>query len=273
MDKETKRRALEPLVEKKKPGSKITYPDIEKATGHARRQPMRLPEPIDDKGSGETLRHGNEGRAPSNTATEDETGILREPERPYPTTAMAQSGDFHVEDVLQNPERADDVERLGLVVGSPTWLGGPRKKEGWVSPMGRPPRGDGQRERHPRRPPLPRRGMLCQVDATPYDRPANSEVRDTRLAVDDATTEVLGCRLVETECLRGYCRMTLEMPRRSGIPQATCSDKDTVFRSAKGGGPTQFADMMSDLGIRMAFANSPQAKGRVERHDWAGRGA
>ena len=40
-----------------------------------------------------------------------------------------------------------------------------------------------------------------------------------------------------------------------------------MFRAARDGSPTQFALMMRDLGVRMVFANSPQAKGRVERYN------
>ena len=67
------------------------------------------------------------------------------------------------------------------------------------------------------------------------------------------------------ECMRGYARMAERMVRRSGVPEAVYSDKHSVFRSTKAGTETQFAMMMDDLGIRMIFANAPQAKGRVER--------
>lgn len=45
------------------------------------------------------------------------------------------------------------------------------------------------------------------------------------------------------------------------------SDKHTIFRSSKEGNLTQFSQMMADLGIEMIFANSPQAKGRIERYN------
>ena len=45
------------------------------------------------------------------------------------------------------------------------------------------------------------------------------------------------------------------------------SDKHTIFRSSKEGNLTQFGQMMADLGIEMIFANSPQAKGRIERYN------
>ena len=68
------------------------------------------------------------------------------------------------------------------------------------------------------------------------------------------------------ECMRGYARMAERMVRRSGAPEAIYSDKHSIFTS-KDGGATQFSMMMSDLGVRMIFANTPQAKGRVERYN------
>ena len=58
--------------------------------------------------------------------------------------------------------------------------------------------------------------------------------------------------------------------RRHGIPIAIYSDRHPVFKFTGDidrypAGPTQFARAMEELGIRMIFARSPQAKGRVER--------
>ena len=54
-----------------------------------------------------------------------------------------------------------------------------------------------------------------------------------------------------------------------GIPVALYTDRHGVFRHTPGSGlpgmPTQFSRAMDELGIRMIFALSPQAKGRVER--------
>lgn len=117
------------------------------------------------------------------------------------------------------------------------------------------------------REPLPRMGMMAQVDATPYDWLGTGESWCMHLGVDDATTSVLGGWFMETECMRGYARMMLETASRHGIPRSMYSDKDSVFRAVKDGSPTQFAFMMRDLGIHMIFAGSPQAKGRVERYN------
>ena len=58
--------------------------------------------------------------------------------------------------------------------------------------------------------------------------------------------------------------------RRSGIPLALYSDRRAVFRAsaqqrAGGEASTQFARTLAELGVRLIFARSAQAKGRVER--------
>lgn len=58
-------------------------------------------------------------------------------------------------------------------------------------------------------------------------------------------------------------------PRQHGKPLAFYSDKHGIFRVNNGGstttGVTQFGRVLSELGIELICANSPQAKGRVER--------
>ena len=58
--------------------------------------------------------------------------------------------------------------------------------------------------------------------------------------------------------------------RRSGVPLALYNDRHAVFRAsaqqrAGGEASTQFARAMAELGVRLIFARSPQAKDRVER--------
>ena len=54
-----------------------------------------------------------------------------------------------------------------------------------------------------------------------------------------------------------------------GAPVALYTDRHAVFKHTPGSGlpgmPTQFSRAMDELGIQMIFAQSPQAKGRVER--------
>jgi hypothetical protein len=74
----------------------------------------------------------------------------------------------------------------------------------------------------------------------------------------------------EAESTFDYMLATREYLQAHGKPLALYSDKHTVFRVAKidavsGDGMTQFGRAMHELGITILCANSPQAKGRVER--------
>lgn len=266
MDKATRERALRLLSEKKSdPG--ITYSDIEIETGYSRRQLMRLSKRLDEAGADSILVHGNAGARPHNAASEDETRVLRELKRPYPDVTIAHFRDIYIEDVIENPARAGDVERYGLVPRSASWFRDLFTREGWRSPAQRGPRRDADGRQHPMRRPLPRAGMMAQVDGTPFDWFGDGRPWCMHLAVDDATTGVLAGWFMERECMRGYARMMREVVTRHGVPRAMYSDKDSVFRVVKDGSPTQLALMMRDLGIHMIFAGSPQAKGRVERYN------
>lgn len=266
MDKKLKEKAVEMLISKKG-DPRITYAEVELATGYSRRQLMRMSKRIDEEGAKAVLEHGNAGRKPATAATEDEVAYIRRLKEPYPSITMAQLRDIFIEDVILNPARADDVERYGLVARSKSWFRDLYRREGWTSPAQRPCRADGGRETHPVREPMPRRGMLVQVDGTPYDWFGDGDARVLHLAVDDATTEVLAGAFMPTECVRGYARMAERMVASHGVPEAVYSDKHSVFVSAKGASATQFSMMMSDLGVRQVLAGSPQAKGRVERYN------
>jgi hypothetical protein len=120
--------------------------------------------------------------------------------------------------------------------------------------------------------------MLWQTDATPYEW-LGKEVGKFALhaAIDDATGIVVGARFTEHECALGYSRALQEGIRKYGIPQALYSDKHTIFRSPQekltieqelDGEQIPLSNLgkaLAELGIRHIKANTPQAKGRVER--------
>ena len=86
---------------------------------------------------------------------------------------------------------------------------------------------------------------------------------------NDATSELMQLRMVESENTFAYMDATREYIGRHGKPVAFYSDKHSVFRntnaSARGDGMTQFGRAVDALNIEIICANSPQAKGRVER--------
>jgi len=89
--------------------------------------------------------------------------------------------------------------------------------------------------------------------------------------VDDATGRLLELRFVRSESAFDYFASTRAYLERHGKPVAFYSDKHSIFRvnhegsTGRAGGVTQFGRALTELNIDIICANSPQAKGRVER--------
>jgi hypothetical protein len=89
--------------------------------------------------------------------------------------------------------------------------------------------------------------------------------------VDDATSRFMELRFAESESTFDYFAATRSYLKRYGKPVAFYSDRLSVFHVARGNhaaggrGLSQFGRAMSELNIDIICANSPQAKGRVER--------
>jgi len=144
MDRKTKAKAIELLIAKKSDPS-LTYADIERKTGYSRRQLIRISKQVDERGAEGAAEHGNTGRKPAITATEDEVRYLREFKKPYKSITIAQFRDIFIEDVIDNPDKRDDVERYGLVARSKSWFRELFRREGWRSPAQKPERAHGGR--------------------------------------------------------------------------------------------------------------------------------
>ena len=88
-------------------------------------------------------------------------------------------------------------------------------------------------------------------------------------AVDDATGTVVNALFCEQEDSLSYFRLLQGLIQRRGIPLALYTDRHPVFKHRSeyqlAGTPTQFGRAMEELGIQLIFAQSLQAKGRVER--------
>ena len=90
-----------------------------------------------------------------------------------------------------------------------------------------------------------------------------------RTLTDDATSELMHLRMVESESTFAYMDAMAAYIEAHGKPVALYSDKHGVFRnntaSANGDGMTHFGRALEKLNIDIICAHSPQAKGRVER--------
>src|SRR5712675_265631 len=122
--------------------------------------------------------------------------------------------------------------------------------------------------------PRPRRdclGELVQIDGSEHAWFETRGETCTLLAfVDDATSRLMQLRFVASESAFDYFRATRAYLEAHGKPVAFYSDKHGIFRvNAKdpvgGDRITQFGRALAALNIDIICANSPQAKGRVER--------
>lgn len=86
--------------------------------------------------------------------------------------------------------------------------------------------------------------------------------------IDDATGSLLQLHFAPTESTSAYFAATHQYIEQHGKPQSFYADKAAIFRSpsaADRASRTQFHRALSELDIELICANSPQAKGRVER--------
>jgi hypothetical protein len=115
-------------------------------------------------------------------------------------------------------------------------------------------------------------GELVQIDGCEHAWFEDRGPTCTLLVyVDDATGRAMELRFVESESAFDYFAATASYVRRHGKPVAFYSDKHSIFRVYREGttgaakGVTQFGRALGELNIDIICANTPQAKGRVER--------
>jgi hypothetical protein len=114
-------------------------------------------------------------------------------------------------------------------------------------------------------------GELVQIDGSEHAWFEDRGPSCTLLAfVDDATSRLMQLRFVSSESAFDYFRTTRAYLEEHGKPVVFYSDKHGIFRvnskdAAGGDGVTQFGRALLALNIDIICANSPQAKGRIER--------
>lgn len=198
------------------------------------------------------LAHGHRGRRPANATPEGlATDVVH-----LARTRYAGVNHTHLAELL--------AEREGVHIGRTTLrrvlldsgLSSPRQR--------RPPKHRVRRQR------MPQEGMLIQMDGSYHPWLGDLFPSFTLLiAVDDSTGKVVSAWFCEHEDARSYFLMIRALVERHGLPVALYTDRHAVFKHTPGSGlpsaPTQFSRAMDELGVQMIFAQSPQAKGRVER--------
>ena len=206
------------------------------------------------------LAHGNRGKKPHNALDEElkkqVLGLARE--------KYTRFNFQHFTDSLKDHEGIDisrsTVRRILLNAG----ITSPKKR--------RSPKHRSRRERYPQE------GMLLQIDSSPHPWLEERGPSFTLIgAIDDATGKVPYAFFQEHEDNRGYFLLLQGIVERYGIPLALYHDRHTIFEVPENelesieeelAGEkklTQFGRLLHELGITSISANSPQAKGRIER--------
>ena len=198
------------------------------------------------------LAHGHRGRRAPNAISEaTKTTVLH-----LARTRYSGTNHTHMSELLSEREGIDitrsTLRRLLVNAGENS----PRRR--------RPPKHRVRRQR------MPREGMLIQIDGSYHRWLGKDGPQFTLLlAIDDATGIVVNAMFCELENTHSYFLLLDGLIRRCGIPIALYSDRHAVFKytppSEAAGAPTQFSRAMDELGVQLIFAQSPQAKGRVER--------
>jgi transposase len=115
-------------------------------------------------------------------------------------------------------------------------------------------------------------GELVQIDGSDHAWFEERGPKCTLLVyIDDATGQLMELWFVPDETFFAYCEASRHYFERYGKPLAFYSDKHGIFRVNQprpmglSSGLTQFGRAMQELNIQIICANSPQAKGRIER--------
>lgn len=259
-----KETALNLLKQKINGEIKITYNEISIKTGYSRMQLNRLSSEIEKKDIDELLIHGNKGRKPSITASDQEVEFIKHFKQQYPKISISQFQDIYHEDIIFNPMKKDIVIIYGLKQRSISFFQQLYKNQGWKSPI-KHKCFKNNKVVHSLREPSPKRGILIMTDGTPHDWFLNGKKSSLHMTLDDATGEILSGWFLPTECILGYCHAFKIMFEKYGIPESIYSDRTTILWNKLDDKLTQVGRMLEELGIQLIFANSPQAKGKIEK--------
>jgi transposase len=229
------------------------------ALGISVRQVRRLKGAYLREGLG-ALVHGNRGRRPPHALSD----AVKAQVQALAQSTYAGCNDQHLTELLAEREAIalsrSSVRRILREAG----VKSPRKRRG--------PKHRSRRERYPQE------GMLLQIDGSRHRWLGEDGPYLTLLgAIDDATGNVPAAHFRDQEDAQGYFLLLEQVVSTQGIPLALYHDGHGIFIHSTGGRRTiaeqltgqpdltQFARVLQELEIASIHAQSPQAKGRIER--------
>ena len=210
------------------------------------------------EGGAAALVHGNKGREPANKLP----GEVREKVLTLSHEGYREFNDTHFTEVLLG--QGVEISRESVrVLRRGAGIGPKRKRKA--------------RRHHRRRSRKTSEGLMILWDGSPH-RWFGPEADPCCLmaSMDDATGKVLALFFCSHECSWAYLELLRRVVSDYGVPCSIYQDKHTALKRndeywsleeelAGKREPTQVGRAVEALGIECIFANSPQAKGRIEK--------
>lgn len=239
-----------------------TVKQVADALGISERRVKQIKKEVKENGV-KSIQHGNRGRKPKNTISDETKKRILELRSSY---QYELSNFKHFQELLKERENIDISYSALYNILHNAGIKSPKKHR--------------KTKLHHRRKRKEAEGMMLQADGTPFDWFGDGHQYSLHGFIDDATGKITGLYMCKNECLLGYLEVLRQTLENYGIPISLYPDKYSVFfppkkvndhvtieeqLNGREKGITQFGRIVEELGINMFAANSPQAKGRIER--------
>lgn len=224
---------------------KISIDDVAAGLGVSKRSVLRYHSSFLKLGA-KFVFHGNMGKAPTNKTSVVEvkkaTQLMREKYFDFNMTHALEKLSLD-EGIKINRETFREVcHSIGLVKKS-------KKRRSKVRKL---------RDR------IPQEGVMLQMDGSPH-RWFGGVESCLIGAIDDATSEVFGLEFFESESTMSCMKVLKNIIQKKGIFRYLYVDRAGIYGGPKRAMFSQVKRALRELGIVVIFANSAEAKGRIER--------
>jgi len=239
-----------------------TIKQVANALGVSERRVKQIKKEVKENGV-KSIQHGNRGRKPKNTIPDETKNKILELRSSY---QYELSNFKHFQELLKERENIDISYSALYNILHNAGIKSPKKHR--------------KKKLHHRRKRKESEGMMLQAAGTPFEWFGDGNRYSLHGFIDDATVKITGLYMCKNECLLGYLEVLRQTLENYGIPISLYPDKYSVFfppkkvndhvtieeqLNGREKGITQFGRIVEELGITMFPANSPQAKGRIER--------
>lgn len=191
--------------------------------------------------------HGNKARSPVNRTSLDLKKQVKE-------IVQAKYFDFNISHALEKLREVEKIEGLNRETFR-KWIHEWKMVKHKVRRCGK---ARYMRGRHKQR------GMLLQMDGS-YHNWYGSKKSCLIAVIDDATSEIIHMEFYGWETTQDCMAVLHNIVERFGIFEILYTDKAGVFGGGKRVHFCQLKQAVESIGAHFIYANSPEAKGRIER--------